>query len=85
MSSGHGMWDWGGPFDWIWMLGPVVLMIAFWSLLILLVAKLVRSRPSSTTTRSPALEVLEERYARGEISRDDFLERKSVLTAEATR
>lgn len=85
MTSAHGMWGWGGPFDSIWMLVPLVLMVAFWSLLILLVVKLVRRRPPPTTTRSPALEVLEERYARGEISRDDFLERRSVLSAEATQ
>jgi hypothetical protein len=29
--------------------------------------------------RSPALRVLEERYARGEISREEFLERREVL------
>jgi putative membrane protein len=60
---------------------------AFWILVIAGIVVLLRS----TTGRGGAdasLRILEERYARGEVSRDEFLERRSVLTkappAEAT-
>jgi putative membrane protein len=32
--------------------------------------------PPRSERRSPGLEVLEERYARGEINRDEYLEKK---------
>ena len=32
-------------------------------------------------TRSPALDALEERYAKGEIQRDEYLQKKSDLGA----
>jgi len=32
-----------------------------------------------------ALELLEERYARGEVSRDEFRERRAVLTDKGTQ
>ncbi len=54
--------------------------IAFWILLIALIVLLVRrTRPSARDSGGPAARLLEERYARGEITRDDFLERRAVL------
>jgi uncharacterized membrane protein len=54
--------------------------IAFWILLIALIVLLVRgTRPSARHSGGPAARLLEERYARGEITRDDFLERRAVL------
>jgi putative membrane protein len=55
--------------------------IAFWILLIALIVLLVRgTRPSSARdSGGPAARLLEERYARGEITREDFLERRAVL------
>jgi hypothetical protein len=32
-----------------------------------------------------ALELLEERYARGEVTRDEFLDRRAVLTDKGTQ
>ena len=54
--------------------------IAFWILLIALIAFLVRgARPAAPDSGGPAVRLLEERYARGEITREDFLERRAVL------
>jgi uncharacterized membrane protein len=54
--------------------------IAFWILLIALVVLLVRgTRPAARDSGGPAVHLLDERYARGEITREDFLERRAVL------
>lgn len=52
---------------------------AFWILVIAGIVVLLRSHSGSGGSRG-ALQVLEERYARGEIPREEFLERRSVLT-----
>jgi uncharacterized membrane protein len=54
--------------------------IAFWILLIALIVLLVRGpRPAARDYGGPAVRLLEERYARGEVTREDFLERRAVL------
>ena len=52
---------------------------AFWILVIAGIVALLRSHSGSGGSRG-ALQILEERYARGEIPREEFLERRSVLT-----
>jgi putative membrane protein len=57
-----------------------IMGIASWVLLIALVVLLVRgTRTPARDSRGAAVRVLEERYARGEITREDFLERRAVL------
>ena len=57
-----------------------LLGLAFWILLIALIVALVRgTRPSVRAPDGPGVRVLEERYARGEITREEFLERRAVL------
>jgi putative membrane protein len=54
--------------------------IAFWILLIALIVLLVRGiRTTVPASGGSALRLLEERYARGEITHEDFLERRAVL------
>jgi hypothetical protein len=56
--------------------------LAFLVLVIVVAAALIRSRPGSgLPASSGAIQTLEKRYANGEISRDEFLERRAVLTA----
>lgn len=72
-------WWWWGP-DWGWAAG--LASVAFWIVVIALLVHLLRRELPDLRqrmTRSPALELLEERYARGEISREEFLERRAVL------
>ena len=54
--------------------------VILWVLLIALIVLLVRGmRTPARNSTGAAVRVLEGRYARGEISREDFLERRTVL------
>jgi putative membrane protein len=65
---------WGG----LPILGGLGLL--FWILLIVAVVALVRgSGPANRASGGQALQLLEERYARGEITREEFVERRTVL------
>jgi putative membrane protein len=79
-GPGYGMMGWGGD-GWG---GPVYMI--FWLLILIAmvagVVWLIRSvaHPGSTPLhlahRSTGLDILEERYARGEIDRDEYLQKK---------
>lgn len=69
---------WGG---WIW---GALMMVVFWGGLLALVVFLVRgfahpSRGEETRRGPDAREILAERFARGEISEEEFEQRKRVL------
>jgi putative membrane protein len=54
--------------------------IAFWILLVALIVLIVRGiRTTAPASGQSAVRLLEERYARGEITHEDFLERRDVL------
>lgn len=75
----HGGWDWG----WGHMLFGSVMMVLFWGGLILVIVLAVRwlgAGPGKAASRKTSLEVLEERFARGEIDKEDFEERKRLLS-----
>ena len=84
-------WDWGWgmhPMWWIggaWGLGMLVMMLVFWGLVItgivLLIRWLVGQGGGPGPGRGPdrALEILRERYARGEINKDEFEARRRDL------
>lgn len=83
MMYGYGFDGWGGG----GMIGGLFMMVLFWGGLIALVVILVRwlDRDSrghfgSTPPRSAALHLLEERFARGDIDKDEFMERKRLLS-----
>lgn len=68
------------------MMGPTMLsMVLFWALLILgivLLGRLLWRRTNGAPSgRSDALSILGERFARGEIDREEYQERRSVLQA----
>jgi putative membrane protein len=76
----HGGWGWGH------MAVGGFLMVLFWAAVIALAVMLVRGlagggRRDDLPSRSTALDVLEERFARGEIGREEFEERRGVLLA----
>lgn len=75
-----GTWDgWGN--SWAMLLG----MVVFWGGLIWLFSYTIRnSRPGDTRSGGPtAVEILEERFARGEIDHDEFDERRRLLSSKA--
>lgn len=71
--------DWGG--GGAWMIVGGVMMIAFWALVFWAIVSLVR-RPTDTTPRTrPAEEILDERFARGELDADEYQQRRRALQA----
>jgi putative membrane protein len=75
MMDGNG-WDW---------IGGVLMMLVFWGGLAAVIVFLVRAsagRPSQGSEphgRPDAYEILAERFARGEISEEEFNDRRRVL------
>lgn len=79
-GTGQHMWggDWGG--GWMWMMA-VPMMAAFVVLAIAALIWAVRSTSHSVESRqSHARQILEERYARGEIATDEYQERLRELS-----
>lgn len=82
------MYDWGYGGHWSMGFGWIF-MVLFWILLIVGTVALVKWIFSATPgqgaplapARRDALEILRERYARGEIDREEYEERKRVLDA----
>jgi putative membrane protein len=58
-------------------------MAAFWILIVVIIVGLVRGGGARRGTGSGAIRVLEDRYARGEIDREEFLERRRFLLGES--
>ena len=76
-GRGYGMMD-------NWFGGGIVMMILFWGVIIIGGFFLIRYllRQSQTATRAPentALEILKQRYARGEINDEEFEKMKAKL------
>ncbi len=72
------MW-WGNGFNWGWMTFGGLMMLLFWAAVIVLVILAIRAfsgtRPQagpSVGTPQPELDNLRERYARGEITKDEY-------------
>ena len=76
MGDMMGGWGWMAGFGWIFM-------ILFWGLIILGVVALARSLRSTgdPTKREDrrSLDLLKERYARGEIARDQYTQMRREL------
>jgi putative membrane protein len=75
----YGHWDGG------WGFGMVLVMLVFLALIVVGVVFVVRSffeggRTPSRSWGSRALDILDERFARGEINREEYEERRRTLT-----
>ena len=71
---------WGGGFFAI-VVG--LFSVAFWVVVIMIAVRVLSTMRRDASPRSDALSILEQRYARGEIDRDEFLERRRVLSGES--
>lgn len=76
-GDGWGHMDgWGGGWMWLWG----TLMMATWVAIIAgAVWLVIRSRSTAVPRRSRAKEILEERYASGELSTEEYRERLENL------
>ena len=76
LADPHG---WGHMNGWGW--GMAVFGWVFMALVVVAIVWLVRSvgQGGGQPVRRSALDVLDERYARGEIERDEYLERRADL------
>ncbi len=77
------MWDFAGH-GWGWVGIGMVHMLLFWALVIFAIVALVRnlsgtSSVSSLETNKVPLDILKERYARGEIEKPDYEEKRREL------
>ena len=79
------MWHCSEGMGW-WMMFGGILMVLFWGLIIAVVVWGVKrvtergSAGSTTPEKRDALDIAKERYARGEISREEFEQIKKDLT-----
>jgi putative membrane protein len=67
----HGWWDGGWHMGWLWL--RLVLVI------VVLAVLASRSQRGNRPTERTALDILKERYAKGEIDHDEFQARKRDL------
>lgn len=85
------MWPWHMWSGWGWggMLIGIFVMLLFWGIIITLIFFVVRSlirsgqsggfREARSTERQTPVEILKERYARGEITRQEYQEMRHDL------
>ncbi len=64
---------WGMGFG--WLIGVIILIVFVW----LIVKVINQSGTSNQPNKSSALDILKERYARGEIDKEEFEEKKKDL------
>ncbi|HEY5656254.1 MAG TPA: SHOCT domain-containing protein [Myxococcota bacterium] len=85
-SMGDHLERWHGDWGWGHMVFGSLMMLLFWGAVVLAVVLVVRflggsaHRSDSADSQNRALAILEERFARGEIDKDEFEERKRLLS-----
>ena len=77
----YGWWD-GSSAPWHGMILGPIMMIVFIALTVLVIAWLLRAFGlgwQSTTREKSALDILKDRFARGEINQSEYEERRRLL------
>jgi putative membrane protein len=71
----HDMYGHGWGMGWGWIIGLIVLVVIIW----IVVKALNQNKTSDQPGNKTPLDILKERYARGEIDKQEFEERKKDL------
>lgn len=71
----HGFGGMGFGMVWYWIIGAFILAAIVW-----LVSRYFNQNSPANQSKS-ALEILKERYARGEINKEEFEEKKKQINA----
>ena len=69
----------GGAVGWLWMFGGLLVMVGFVVLIVWAVSAVSRGSTNREHERPTALDILRERYARGEITQQEFEQAKKTL------
>ncbi|OGI46522.1 MAG: hypothetical protein A2151_03740 [Candidatus Muproteobacteria bacterium RBG_16_65_34] len=82
------MWGYAGEYGWPWWWwgAGLVHMLLFWGLIVLGIAALAKwlfAKPAGAggAREKTPLDILKERYARGEVNREEFEQKKRDLEA----
>jgi putative membrane protein len=86
------MWGPGGIMDhgfgWMPFMGMIFWLLILFLIIAAVVALLrpgsVRDRTANSSKRLSALEILEERYARGEINQEEYLQKKQDILGRSS-
>ena len=74
-------WDWMAPWH-MWGVFPLLMMILMVAACAFLMSRMLSGR-SSANPSSSALRILGERFARGEISKEEYEEKRTILVTRA--
>ena len=78
LYNGYGDWGVGNMMGWF---GGGIMMVAFWVAIIYFIVWLVRSNKTNEVDNKRAIDILKERYAKGEIDKKEFEEKKKDLSS----
>lgn len=82
LYNNYGNWSPASMMGWF---GGSLMMIIFWILLVVFIVWIVREiggRNPHPRSNSSALEILKERYAKGEIDKEEFEDKKKDLLSD---
>lgn len=82
------MWGANGHMGGGWWIVMMIWMVLFWGAVIVGAVWLARGGPSGqprAERRETPLEILERRFAEGDISADEYQERREVMTSGGSR
>jgi putative membrane protein len=74
--NGHG-WDMGWGMGLGWFIGLLILVVGVW----LIIRAIDQNRSAGSPARKTPLDILKERYAKGEIDKEEFEEKKKDLSS----